>query len=137
MSYRRDPFRELWNEVGRISEEFQRAFGQRTSHSAGIHVWSDEQNVYAETDLPGVDPKNIEVTLNNGKTLVVQASRELPSQESSEWVRQERPAGVVTREVELPVAVDANKIEAKSEFGVLKLTMPKSEAAQPRKIVVN
>jgi HSP20 family protein len=52
------------------------------------------------------------------------------------WVRQERPFGKFTRAVNLPALVDADKVEAKYADGVLRLTLPKHEAAKPRKITV-
>jgi HSP20 family protein len=51
-------------------------------------------------------------------------------------LRQERPFGKFYREVVLPALVDPDKVEAKYELGVLRLTLPKHEAAKPRKIVV-
>jgi HSP20 family protein len=51
-------------------------------------------------------------------------------------VRQERPYGSFSREVTLPVLVDADKVQASYENGVLRLVLPKSEAAKPRKITV-
>ena len=52
------------------------------------------------------------------------------------YLRQERPFGQFTRVIGLPALVDADKVEATYEFGVLRLTLPKSEAAKPRKITV-
>jgi HSP20 family protein len=138
MSFRRDPFRELWTEVGRISDEVNRAFGARpTVAGPAVSVWSDENNVLVEADLPGVDPARIDVTVTEGNKLTIAGERSAPSQENSVWVRQERPAGRFSREFELPVVVDADRVTAKYENGVLKLTLPKSEAAKPRKIVVS
>ena len=62
--------------------------------------------------------------------------RAAPEVPGAVWVRQERPVGRFTRQVTLPVLVDADKVEARYEHGVLKLTLPKSEAAKPRKITV-
>ena len=137
MSFRRDPFRELWTEVGRISDEVNRYFGPRAGMSGpAVNVWSDQNHVYAEADLPGVDSNKIDVTVTDGNKLTITGERVLPSTENAVWVRQERPAGTFTREFELPVVVDADRVQAKYEHGVLKLTLPKSEAAKPRKINV-
>lgn len=137
MSFRRDPFRELWTEVGRISDEMNRTFGGRTVAGPAVSVWADEDHVYAEADLPGIDPAQIDVTVTEGNKLTIAGERAAPSQESAVWVRQERPVGRFSREFELPVVVDADRVTAKYEHGVLKLTLPKSEAAKPRKIVVS
>lgn len=137
MSFRRDPFRELWTEVGRISDEVNRYFGPTTRVSSpAVNLWSDENHVYAEADLPGVDASKIDVTVTEGNKLTITGERVLPTVENAVWVRQERAAGTFIREFELPVVVDADRVQAKYEHGVLKLTLPKSEAAKPRKISV-
>jgi len=137
MSFRFDPFREFWNEVGRVSGELNRTFTNRAAaNGPPVNLWSDEDHVYAEFELPGLDPAKIDVTVAEGNTLQIHGSRELPQAEGAVWVRQERPAGTFTREIELPVVVDADRVQAKYENGVLKLTLPKSAAAKPRKIPV-
>lgn len=138
MSFRRDPFRELWSEVSRISDEFNRTIGNRVGFgNPAVNSWADENNVYAEADLPGLDPQKIDVTVTEGNKLSITGEREIPTVEKAVWVRQERSSGKFSREFELPVAVDADRIVAKYENGVLKLTMPKSAAAKPRKITVS
>jgi HSP20 family protein len=137
MSFRFDPFREFWNEVGRVSGELNRTFHNRMSlTNPSANVWSDEDHVFAEFDLPGLDPAKIDVTVAEGNTLQIQGTRDLPKTDGAVWVRQERPTGSFTREIELPVVVDADRVQAKYENGVLKLTLPKSAAAKPRKIPV-
>ena len=137
MSFRRDPFRELWTEVSRISDDVNRYFGSRTNVSGpAVNIWTDENHVYAEADLPGLDVSKIDVTVTEGNKLTITGERALPTVENAVWVRQERPAGTFTRQFELPVVVDADRVQAKYENGVLKLTLPKSEAAKPRKINV-
>ena len=92
MSFRRDPFRELWTEVGRISDEVNRAFGARPPAAGpAVSVWADENNVLVEADLPGVDPARIDVTVTEGNKLTIAGERDAPSQESAVWVRQDAP----------------------------------------------
>jgi HSP20 family protein len=136
--FRRDPFGELVGEFNRVSDEFNRLFGLRPTASGGplMNLWADDNNVYAELDLPGVDPAKVEVLVTEGNQLTVQGERPAPEVQGAVWVRQERPVGRFTRQVTLPVLVDADKVEARYEHGVLKLTLPKSEAAKPRKITV-
>ena len=137
MLFRVDPFRQLWNELGRMSDDFQKTMTTQFGQSAGVDVWSDEHNVYAEADLPGVDPAKIDVQLTDGKTLTITGERPLPTADSSVWIRHERPSGTFSREIELPLLVNADAVTSKFEHGVLRLTLPKSEAAKARKIVVN
>jgi len=137
----RNPFGALWNEVNAVQEEFSRLFGRggQTVTAASVpllNVWDDEHALYVEADLPGIDPMNLEITVTGGNQLTVQGERKAPEVKGSSWVRQERPAGRFARVVGLPALVDADKVEARYENGVLRLTLPKHEAAKPRKIEV-
>lgn len=137
MSFRRDPVGELVAEFSRVQDEFNRLFSARVpGGNLPLNLWVDEHNVFAEADLPDLDPANLEVTVTEGNVLTIQGERKLADPQGAVWVRQERPSGRFTRVVTLPVLVDADKVEAKYENGVLKLTLPKSEAAKPRKIEV-
>lgn len=134
--FTREPFGEIWGEVNRISDEMNRLFGRAPGQFPG-NLWSDEHNVYAEFDLPDVDPSKLDVTVTEGTKLSITGERPAPEETGAVWVRQERPFGTFSREVTLPVLVNADKVTAAYENGVLKLTLPKSEAAKPRKIAVS
>lgn len=135
----------LWDEVGRAQDEFARLVGRFGVPGVGvpapggglpINVWEDENVLHAEADLPGVDPAKLEITVTEGNQLTITGERTPPDVKGAAWVRQERPSGRFTRMVELPVMVDPDRVEARYENGVLRLTLPKSEAAKPRKITV-
>ncbi|MBA4188480.1 MAG: molecular chaperone Hsp20 [Planctomycetaceae bacterium] len=135
---RRHPLGSLWNDFNQVQDEFAKWLGRASTvpTAAQLTVWEDEHAVYAEADLPGVDPAKLEVTVTEGNQLTVVGERTPPEVPGSVWLRQERPFGKFTRVVGLPALVDADKVEAKYVDGVLKLTLPKHEAAKPRKIVV-
>lgn len=134
----RHPLGALWQEFNQVQDEFNKWFGRaaRVQPPPALNVWEDENAVHAEADLPGVDPAGLEVTVTEGNQLTVQGERPVPEVAGAVWVRQERPFGKFVRAVTLPSLVDADKVEAKYENGVLRLTLPKHEAAKPRKIVV-
>lgn len=137
LSFRRDPLGELVAEFSRVQDEFNRVFAARAAGGTlPLNVWADDHAVFVETDLPDTDPATIEGTVTEGNQLTIQADRKQPDAKGAVWVRQERPTGRFARVVTLPVLVDADRVEAKYEHGVLKLTLPKSEAAKPRKIAV-
>jgi HSP20 family protein len=141
---RRDVFNGLFNDVNRFPEEFQRMFGRNLfGHTArwvptgpAVNVWADEQAVYAEVDLPGTDVEKLDVSVTEGNKLTIQGERPVLELPNAVWHRQERGAGSFTRTLTLPTMVDANKVEAKYENGVLRLTLPRAEAAKPRKIAI-
>ncbi|MFO0797829.1 MAG: Hsp20/alpha crystallin family protein [Gemmataceae bacterium] len=138
----RNPFNALFNEVTTVQDEVARLFGRvnpfATTAPGGppLNVWEDDHALYVEVDLPGLDPAALDVTVTEGNQLTVQGERAAPEIQGAVWVRQERPAGRFTRAVTLPALVDADKVEAVYTDGVLKLTLPKHEAAKPRKVQV-
>src|SRR5688572_21374514 len=123
--FRSDPLGELEREFNRLSEAFGRGIGMRPATGPLMNLWSDDNNVYAELDLPAVDPTKVEVLVTEGNQLTVQGEREAPEVKGAVWVRQERPVGRFTRQVTLPVLVDPDRVDARYEHGVLKLTLPK------------
>jgi HSP20 family protein len=146
MTHARNPFGEMWGEMHRVQDELNRLFGRwpfrgnsgaRTAAGLpAVNVWEDDQAVYAEADLPGLNLEKLEVFVTEGNQLTIQGERPATEMKNAVWHRQERPFGQFLRVVTLPALVDADKVEARYEQGVLRLTLPKSEAAKPRKIAV-
>jgi len=140
---RRDVFNELFGEMSRFPDEFQRMFARNVFGTPrfvpadpAMNVWADEQAVYAEVDLPGVDVEKLEISVTEGNKLSIQGERPVLDLTNAVWHRQERGAGTFTRTLTLPTMVDANKVEAKYENGVLRLMLPRAEVAKPRKIAI-
>ncbi|MCW9024737.1 MAG: Hsp20/alpha crystallin family protein [Gammaproteobacteria bacterium] len=88
-------------------------------------------------DIPGVDPKDIDVHMENG-VLSIKGERQSENKEEREgYKRVERSRGTFYRRFSLPDTAVADKITAKSNHGVLEITIPKQEQQQPRKITVS
>ena len=130
----------LWREMDGFRSEVDRLFGRQVLRTSGAipatNVWEDETAFYVEADLPGVTPEKLDITVKEGTRLTISGERKQIDPPNAVWHRQERFSGQFSREMTLPAPVDADKVEAKSENGVLKLTLPKSEAARPRRISV-
>jgi HSP20 family protein len=86
-------------------------------------------------DLPGVDPGSIDVTTDNGN-LTLTAHRSARGEDSVQWLTSERFFGTYRRQLSLGDGVDASRISATYENGVLTVTIPVAEAAKPRRIDV-
>jgi HSP20 family protein len=99
-----------------------------------VNVREDQDQFYVEAELPGLNHDDLEI-LVEGDQLTIRGERK-PVADEGRWHRQERAFGRFQRTFTLPVAVDADKVEARLDQGVLTLTLPKSEAAKPRKIAV-
>ena len=133
-------FNDLFREMSRFQEEFNRTFARNGGGSPTVgppvNVWADEHAVYVEADLPGVDAGKLDIAVTEGNRLTIQGERPEVNLPNAVWHRQERGHGTFVRELTLPTLVDADKVEARYEQGVLRLTLPKAEAAKPRKIAV-
>jgi HSP20 family protein len=93
-------------------------------------------DLVVQSNLPGVKPEDVSITMV-GSTLTIKGSIR-PSDEfqGANYIRRERHSASFTRSVTLPIAVDAERGEAKFSSGVLTLTLPKAEAIRPKNIKV-
>jgi len=104
--------------------------------SPSVDIKEEDDKYVFIADIPGVDPKNIEVTAENG-TLTIKGEREEEKkEEKKDYRRVERSWGSFYRRFSLPDNVNTDKIVAKSRNGVLELTLPKTEVVKPKKIAV-
>ncbi len=137
-----DPISRWRNEVERLFESFVAeapAFGPFARREArafpAMNSWQDDHNLYAEAEIPGLKMDDVEV-LVVGNELTVKGERKPLKQPGLVYHRQERGTGAFGRSIRLPVDIDAGKVEAHLQDGVLKVTLPKAEAAKPRKVEV-
>lgn len=101
-----------------------------------LNLWEDDDHLYVEAELPGVAADQLVVHVNQGNLLTLEGERQPTAELKGDWLRQERGFGKFSRVVELPVAIDSEKVEARFEQGVLSLKLPKAAAAKPRRIPV-
>jgi HSP20 family protein len=130
MLMRFDPFREL----DRWTDQVNQVARQATSPMAMDAVRHGDQ-VFVNFDLPGVDPDAIDLTVERD-TLTVTAVRRFERGEGDEVLANERSQGTFTRRLLLGDSLDVSRLEAAYDHGVLSVTIPVSEKAQPRKITV-
>lgn len=109
-----------------------------TSHwRPAVDIKEEADRFLITADLPGVDPKDIEITMDDG-VLSIKGERNSEVQDEKDgYKRVERVSGTFYRRFSLPDTADAERIEAKGKNGVLEVSLPKHEKVQPRKITVN
>ncbi len=104
--------------------------------SPSVDITENDDNFTLLADIPGVDPKAIEVSMDKS-ILTVKGERKTEEKaEKGNYRRVERHYGLFYRRFTLPDSANADKIEARSENGVLKVTIPKKEVAQARRITI-
>ncbi len=147
--YRReDPFRLLRDFGSEIERFFESPFGALKEETQvlapSLDLSEDKDNIYVEANLPGFEQKDVKLKMS-GDALVLSAQRESEKKESlpagkgkkKTYYRCERHQGSFYREINLPQAVDAQKIKAKYKNGVLKVTLPKKEREKEKEISVD
>jgi HSP20 family protein len=102
-----------------------------------VNIWGDSHKVYAEAELPGMQLEHLEIYVTEENQLTIQGERRQRELDKGVWYGQERGFGPFSRTIRLPAKVAADKVEARFEHSVLLVTLPKNEAARPRRISVN
>jgi HSP20 family protein len=127
-----DPFREMDRLAAQVLGTTQQARGPRWMP---MDLYRVGDHFVVSVDLPGVDPGSIDLSVD-GNVLSVRAERSVRSEESAQWIAQERPAGTFLRQLNLGDGLDVERIQASYDAGVLTLTLPLAERAKPRRITV-
>lgn len=122
-----------------IDRFFGESFFPFTTHnfSPAIDVFQDNDNLIVETQLPGIDPKDVDIAIENDVLTISGATKEKKETKQEDYYRKEIRQGSFSRSVILPVGVKGSEAHAEYEDGVLQITLPKAEEAKPKKISVN
>ena len=139
-----DPFRDLnvlQERMNRLFEDAGR--GLRTDEPASTTLWSPAVDIYeteseivVKAEVPGVDRKDIQLHLENN-VLTIRGERKFQKETKEDnYHRIERSYGGFSRSFSIPTTVDEEKIHADYKDGVLKVNLPKKEAAKPKQIQI-
>jgi HSP20 family protein len=139
---------EPWSLLNQFRRDLDHLFGQTVSHSdndsaiatsswvPAVDIKEEPEQFVLEADIPGIEPKDIEISMEGG-VLTIRGERRLEQVENQKnYKRVERLYGTFYRRFSLPDTADADNIKASGKHGVLQITIPKRELAQPRKITV-
>jgi HSP20 family protein len=140
-----DPFREFSTLQDRMNRLFRESYGPEgreeslttSTFAPPVDVYEDEHTVSLKIEVPGIDEKDIDVRIENN-VLTVHGERKFEKEEKEENFRRvERQYGSFTRTFTLPNTVDAEKVAAHYDKGILKIALPKKAEAKPKQIKVN
>lgn len=137
------PFQDLATIQDRINNLFEGSMGYKDDKSLASTTWrplvdifEDEQSITIKAELPEVDEKDVQVTLDNNM-LTIKGERNLEKEEKKEsYHRIERYYGSFQRSFELPTTVNRDSISASYDKGVLKVVLTKKEEDQPKKVEI-
>ena len=101
-----------------------------------MDVADDENEVILSIDLPGVRREDLKITLEKGLLTISGERKKASLPEGAAWIRSEAWDGRFVRSLQLPRHVKAEAVSAELKDGVLRLVLPKAEAAKPRQIEI-
>jgi HSP20 family protein len=143
---------EPWGLLRRFNEDVNQLFSESrnlpvgeddrssivtSNWSPAVDIKEEDERFVLKADIPGVDPKDIDVTMADG-VLTIKGERKHESEEEAEgYKRVERSYGSFYRRFSLPDTADAERVTAKGKDGVLEVFIPKQEKVQPRRIAVS
>ena len=133
-----DPFREL-NRLGRTGAFLDKDWEKTMSTTAwnpSVDIFENDNDVVVKAELPGMDPKDIDVRLENN-VLMLKGERRFEKETKEEnYHRIEREYGTFTRSFAMPAAINGDKVTAEYKDGVLKIVLPKKEEIKPKPIKI-
>jgi len=131
----------LWSsfrEMERVQQQLNRLLASDTAQAdyPPLNVWNNENGAVVTAELAGLSSEDIEISVLND-TLTIKGSRQPETLgEEQAWLRQERGHGQFARALQLPFAIDSEKVTANFRDGVLQITLPRAESEKPRKIAI-
>lgn len=133
-----EPFREVPELRRRFDNLFDSLIGREVKGEwvPAIDVSETPDEILVKADIPGIEQKDLSITLS-GENLIIKGERKSETEEKTKHShRIERRYGSFERMIKMPVAVDAGKIKAKYENGVLEVHLPKKAEVKPKEIKI-
>ena len=119
----------FWSGFGRTGQLF-------TGWSPALDLYETGDHFVAVVELPGMRKEDIDISLHD-RTLTISGERKREINNGETAQRTERYVGTFRRSIALPTRVDASKVGATYQNGILKVTLPKAEEAKPKQIQVS
>lgn len=124
----------LLDDFFRVPVEF---FGGDLSPKVDVH--EDDKAVYVKAEIPGLDEKDLNVSLHNNMLTISGEKKNERAEEDKNrnYYYCERSFGSFSRTIELPEGIKHDEVKARYKNGVLEIELPKDESARPRKIEIS
>jgi len=123
------PLSELTSRLDWLRDEMEPSF------YPPLNVWEDGETLKIEAEVPGVKIEDIEVSYDNGE-LTLKGEKKFEAKDTTPFHRRERLYGTFARTLTVPWEIVADQVAAELKDGILTVTLPKAEAAKPRKVAV-
>ncbi|MDO9399589.1 MAG: Hsp20/alpha crystallin family protein [bacterium] len=131
------PFLESFEDMDKMFEGFIPARTDLTNYVPAVDIYQDEKNVYIETQLAGIDPEKVDISIENDVLTIKGESEKKSEVEDKNYYRKEIRRGSFYRSVPLPSHVISEKASAEAVNGILKIAVPKALEVKSKMIKIN
>lgn len=110
--------------------------GRMMTWTPHVDMSETDKNIVIKADIPGVDPKDIDITVEDGVLTIKGEKKEEREEKKQNFHRTERFIGQFFRQISLPSGVDENNVTASTAKGVITITIHKKPGSHPKKIAI-
>lgn len=144
MLFRYETMPTLFDEIFSLTEPTHRSipalfprwgFVDRRAEYPYVNVAEFKDEIQVIAEVPGIAKEDVALKLHDG-AITISGDRKAPEEKDSEWLRREIAYGSFSRTIQLPEGVDAEKVSAEYNNGVLRIRLPKQEAVKPKEISI-
>lgn len=133
-------FSDMVPEILQLQREMNRLFSDAGHKSPAqfpaVNIWEKDGAAVVAAELPGLDPEKLDITITGENLTIAGSGTPEKLAEGETYLRQERQTGSFQRTIGLPFQVDAEKVEASYDKGILYVTLPRATDDLPRKIKI-
>ena len=131
----------VYGDVDRLFDSFLKSWASpealsESGWSPSVDVYDGDSELVISAEVPGMDPENVEVSVEDDQLVISGEKRQENEEKGDHFYRVERSYGSFKRVFSLPRNVDASKVKASSKNGVLRISVPKREVSDKKKIDV-
>ena len=130
-----------WRDIAALERQFDERFGRGSRSGMRAREWmpmldvhQDGDDLVIEAELAGVDPKDVEITIENSVLRIAGTREENSKVEDGDWIRRERFSGRFERQVSLPQGIDPDAVTASAKNGIIEIRVPYSGAPEPHRV---
>lgn len=129
-----------WREMDRIQRDMNRIFNRAWCAERGIfptvNIWTNPESVLVTAELPGYEADDIQLSVERDLLKMHGKGKQTEPSEGEHYHRRERSCNEFERAIRLPYGVEAHKVEATFNNGILSIALPRAEAEKPKKIQI-
>ncbi len=127
---------DFWGRSPFFSDSFFNDFNTEGFLSSALDIIEGENEFRAEMDLPGFDPENISVDIEDHALIISGEREESKTEENEKFIHNQRSSGAVYQKIQFPPSADLEKAECNSKNGVLTIRIPKKKESKKKSLTV-